>query len=158
MIKILMIFLVASFSLMAQENKIKDFFKDKTDIPSPLELRDPFKAPKVRGATAVRPPTGGKLIDGVFTNLPGFQNLRIDEIAIKGVFFGSNRRAVAVKIGKDGKQVGKDTFIIKEGMKLGRTKAEVKAILPGGIVIVEKIVNVYGQEEYLETIIPISNL
>ena len=41
-------------------------------------------------------------------------------------------------------------------MRLGRDNAEIKAILPGGIVVVEKIRNVYNQEEYLETIIPIS--
>ena len=47
-------------------------------------------------------------------------------------------------------------IIIKEGSKLGPDNAEVKAILPGGIILVEKIVNVYGQEEYLETVVPIS--
>ena len=41
-------------------------------------------------------------------------------------------------------------------MKIGEDGAELKAILPGGIIVVEKIVNVYGQEEYLETVIPIS--
>jgi type IV pilus assembly protein PilP len=51
---------------------------------------------------------------------------------------------------------GKDVIILKEGMKIGQDEAELKAILPGGIVLVEKIVNVYGQEEFLETVIPIS--
>ena len=52
---------------------------------------------------------------------------------------------------------GKDTYLLKEGMRLGLDNAEIKAILPGGIVVVEKIRNVYNQEEYLETIIPISS-
>jgi type IV pilus assembly protein PilP len=63
---------------------------------------------------------------------------------------GKERRALAKVAG------GTDTFIIKEGMKLGQNGAEVKAILPGGIVLVEKIVNVYDQEEYLETVLPVS--
>jgi len=55
---------------------------------------------------------------------------------------------------KDGEKAG--IIILKEGMKIGDDGAELKAILPGGIILVEKIVNVYGQEEYLETVIPIS--
>ena len=51
----------------------------------------------------------------------------------------------------------KDTFIIKEGMSLGLDNAIVKAIMPGGVVLVEKIKNVYDQFEYLETLLPISN-
>ena len=69
---------------------------------------------------------------------------------LKGFYVGENRRAIAQTIGNEG------SFLLKEGMKLGRNGAEVKAILPGGVVIVEKIVNIYDQEEYLETIIPIS--
>ena len=42
-------------------------------------------------------------------------------------------------------------------MKISHGEAEVKAILPGGVVIVEKIKNIYDQDEYLETILPISN-
>ena len=93
----------------------------------------------------------GILRDGVFTNIPSLDRVDLSKIEIKGVFVGKNRRALA-KI--DGQ---KHTFLINEGMKLGNEEAVVKAILPGGIVIVEKITNVYGQEEYLETIIPISD-
>ena len=45
---------------------------------------------------------------------------------------------------------------MREGMKLGLNNAEIKAILPGGIVLVEKIRNVYDEDEYLETILPVS--
>jgi hypothetical protein len=34
---------------------------------------------------------------------------------------------------------------------------DVKAILPGGIILVEKIRNVYDQDEYLETVLPVSS-
>jgi hypothetical protein len=57
-----------------------------------------------------------------------------------------------VQVGKDAKKI----IIFKEGAKIGAEAAELKAILPGGIVLVEKITNVYGEEEYLETVIPIS--
>ena len=47
--------------------------------------------------------------------------------------------------------------MLREGMKLGPERAELKAILPGGIVVVEKIKNIYNQEEYLETVIPVTD-
>lgn len=69
---------------------------------------------------------------------------------------GHRRRAIAKIRGKDGKIIKKKgSFLIKEGMLLGNDQSEVKAILPGGIVLVEKIKNVYNQVEYLETILPL---
>jgi hypothetical protein len=41
-------------------------------------------------------------------------------------------------------------------MKLGPNNADIKAILPGGIILVEKVTNIYGEDEFLETVIPIS--
>ena len=41
-------------------------------------------------------------------------------------------------------------------MTLGSNEAEIKAILPGGLILAEKVVNIYGETEYLETVIPIS--
>lgn len=153
--KIIIIFSLISFFAFGQNKRISDFFTGKTEIPSPLELRDPFKAPLIKKKKAAEIGQG-VLRDGVFTNIPTAENLGIDELAIRGVFFGKDRRAIGEKVNQEGNSTKEGTFIIKEGMKVGREKAEVKAILPGGIVIVEKIVNVYGQEEYLETIIPIS--
>ena len=47
-------------------------------------------------------------------------------------------------------------YTVKEGDTLGENKAKLRAILPGGIILVEKTTNIYGQEEYLETVVPIS--
>ena len=74
----------------------------------------------------------------------------MDNIKLVGVLIGKERRALVSSQG------GKSIIILKEGMKIAEEGAELKAILPGGIILVEKIVNVYGQEEYLETVIPIS--
>lgn len=68
-----------------------------------------------------------------------------------GVLIGPERRAMARVSG------AKDSFIIKEGMHIGPNQAEVKAILPGGVILVEKIRNVYDQDEYLETVLPVSS-
>ncbi|MGB0453529.1 MAG: hypothetical protein ACPGJV_07420, partial [Bacteriovoracaceae bacterium] len=83
---------------------------------------------------------------------PSLASTPISNIKIVGIFLGKDRRAVAAL--RSGSQ---NTFILKEGMQIGENKAEIKAILPGGIVLVEKIRNVYDQEEFLETIIPVSS-
>ena len=143
--------LLLAFSLMdAYSQKKRDsFFKNKTKLKNPFGLRDPFKAPIKRKEKSRKKQLED---DGVFSNLPTIEDVPLSSIQITGVFLGRNRRATARITGERGKG---GTVILKEGMRLGVDQAELKAILPGGVVLVEKIINVYGQEEYLETIIPI---
>lgn len=143
--------LFAGFSY-AQDIPKTDIFKNKTKIVDPFKIRDPFRSQKETKNYQKEEKitkTGG-IRNGIFTNLGTIENVSLANIKIIGVIIGKDRRAIA--------QVGasKSGVILKEGMKIGEDKAEIKAILPGGIVLVEKIVNVYGQDEYLETVIPIS--
>lgn len=132
---------------------LQNFFNDKTKIDNPFNLRDPFKAPGTKSE-------GKKQGRGFFVSGKGqysnisdtnLNQLSLNNIKVVGVLIGKERRAL-VNSGKENDKV----VILKEGMKIGPESAELKAILPGGIVLVEKIVNVYGEEEYLETVIPIS--
>jgi type IV pilus assembly protein PilP len=88
---------------------------------------------------------------GEYSNIneTSLEQLNLGALKVVGVLIGKERRAL-VTAGS-----AKIT-ILKEGMKIGPEMVELKAILPGGIVLVEKIVNVYGEEEFLETVIPIS--
>lgn len=145
---ILMSISIGAFA--APADPLSNFFRDKTKIEKPFELRDPFKAPpskleknKSKGGFY----TSGK---GQYSNIVENTVTSVESIKIVGVLIGRERRAM-VRNGGAG-----PIIIIKEGMKIGDEGAEIKAILPGGIILVEKIVNVYGQEEYLETVIPIS--
>jgi hypothetical protein len=143
-------------ALSAPKDKVlENFFKEKTKIENPLELRDPFKAPIGRSEAEVAKSSKGYFMSGKgqFSNI-GENNLaviNIQEIKVVGVLIGKERRALVLPTSS-----AKNIVIIKEGMKIGPDQAELKAILPGGIILVEKIVNVYGQEEYLETVVPIS--
>ena len=129
-----------------------DFFKgQKTDIKNPFKLRDPFKKPILRGSKKVLQTVPNKIGENSYSNRPSLAGVALDNISIVGVMLGKNRRAIAKTKGS------KDTFIIKEGMSLGLDNAVVRAIMPGGVVLVEKIKNVYDQFEYLETLLPISN-
>jgi hypothetical protein len=151
---ILLLFLTFTIGALAAPAKgVQNFFKDKTKIDNPFNLRDPFKAPvnKSEGKKQGRGFTiTGK---GQYSNIgdAALDQITVDSIKVVGVLIGKERRAL-VHGGKDSKKI----IILKEGVKIGPEAAELKAILPGGIVLVEKIVNVYGEEEFLETVIPIS--
>lgn len=135
------------------KSTLDEFFKDKTRIENPLELRDPFKSPQVKGQQRRQGGNKFKRGDSSYSNLSQ-ENLRdwnIYDLRVVGVMIGKERRAMISKGEGPGKVV-----VVKEGSSIGPDNAEVKAILPGGIILVEKIINVYGQEEYLETVVPIS--
>lgn len=139
--------LAPTSKLLAQED-IDKLFRELSEIDKPLELRDPFQPQiTVEKKSTSKPDEKDQ---GVFTNVPTLGPVRLEDIKITGVLIGSERRAFVTS------GAGGTTFTIKEGMKLGPNEAEVKAILPGGMILVEKVVNIYGETEYLETVIPIS--
>ncbi len=124
------------------------FFKDKTKIEKPFELRDPFKQPQFKSEKNKEKAGYSVSGKGQYTNIVDKTVKTVEEIKLVGVLIGKERRAMVSS--------SSGVIILKEGMKIGEDGAELKAILPGGIILVEKIINVYGQEEYLETVIPIS--
>ncbi len=135
------------------QEKGYNYFRKQTKIKDPFKLRDPFKRKfsKRKKSKKFSTSIGGNS----FSNIPSVENIPLNRIVITAVLLGKNRRAIAQLKGATG--TSKTTYIVKEGMNLGENKAEVKAILPGGVVLVEKIRNVYDQDEYLETILPIQN-
>ncbi|MBK23719.1 MAG: hypothetical protein CME70_06905 [Halobacteriovorax sp.] len=153
---IVLAFSMLSGEIFAQGKKIKGpalFEKAKTKIVNPLELRDPFKR-KLKRLRSGKKGFNKKLRDGYFSNVPTIDNVPLDSIRIVGVLIGKERRAIA-KLSSGGGEFSDESYILKEGMTLGENNAEIKAILPGGVVLVEKIRNVYDQDEYLETILPV---
>jgi Tfp pilus assembly protein PilP len=146
MIILKLILILSVGAMAASEDKVKNFFKDKSRIDKPFELRDPFKAPTFKSEKkSNRFQVGSK---GSYTNISEEKVKSISEIKLVGVLIGKERRAMVSN--------GKSVIVLREGAPIGQDGAELKAILPGGIIIVEKMINVYGQEEYLETVIPIS--
>ena len=152
--------------LYAQENSVEkkkmvldqssqsNFFKSVGgNADELLRMRDPFKRKKIKSRKA-QDSKGFFLKNNSYSNLPVLGKVSLEQIRVTGIFLGKHRRAIARVI--QGGTLGKETYLLKEGMKLGEHESEIKAILPGGIVLAEKIVNVYGQDEYIETILPIS--
>ncbi len=132
------------------------FFEgQKTNIRNPFEMRDPFR---MMLPAMERPETSGIRTDFNFSNMPSLDNVSIDQIRITGILLGENRRAIAKIVrsrGVEQEVLSDESYMLKEGMKLGEYDAEIKAILPGGVVLVEQILNVYDQYEFIETILPV---
>lgn len=127
-----------------QKSSVVDFIQKNTDLKEPWKLRNPFKIKlekkKARQKQKVQQSLGSSdLIKEIDPNA----------MKIIGVLAGKKKRAFA--------KFKNSVIILKEGDKIGPDKVELKAILPGGIVVVDRFTNVYGQEEYLETIIPIGD-
>ena len=138
--------------LVVRGQQVPDFLRrSHTKIKDPLSMRDPFKRPNDLLMQDERQRILSKDKDtysNYETELP--IDIEINTIKLIGILLGPQRRAI-VRIGNNAQN-----FVVREGMSLGPERAEVKAILPGGMVLVEKIKNVYNQDEYVETIIPLS--
>jgi Tfp pilus assembly protein PilP len=149
---IIVLMSLVSMSIYAQESGEFKLFKSKTYVKNPLDLRDPFKRRINKKKSNAKKSSIDK---SEFTNFNlSLDGKSIDSLQVIGVIVGAERRAM-VRVANDPAGPG-NIYYIKEGMKVGENGAEVKAILPGGVVLVEKIRNVYDQDEYLETILPLS--
>ncbi len=123
----------------------------KTSIQRPFKLRDPFKRPITATKEEVQKETSSIVKKGnLYTNIHDDLRVPVEKMTVTGVLLG-NRRKATVRI------EGRPSLVtLEEGMKVGeKGQAEVKAILPGGVVIAEKFKNIYDQVEYIETILPI---
>lgn len=151
----------------AKDVPIDLFDADEKQMREALKLRDPFKRQRRnRSGTGMDIPDGPRTV--FERNVPSIKGVPLRQIRVVGVLLGENRSALGKVVTRSGQNpnepgldavqetLSEETYILKEGMKIGENEAEIKAILPGGIVLVEKITNVYDQDEYLETIIPIT--
>ena len=152
---IILFFLIFHSQTFAQEKKKnvkkthkKNLFHKDSLIKAPLELRDPFKEKRAK-RKGINRTYKTLLVNNSYSNIPNIGNQPLNSIKIVGILLGKKRIAMA--------DVQKQIYALREGMKIGEEQAEIKAILPGGIVVVEKIRNIYNQEEYIETIIPLSS-
>lgn len=144
--KLFVIFMICIYSSVAFSSKIESMFDDYTSIPKPFELRDPFQKPKFKSKAKEKREMINK---GVWNDEQKLNEaVSLDKIDITGVLIGKERR-VLIKINNV-------IYQFKEEETLGRGGPKIKAILPGGIILVEQIDNIYGEPEYIETVVPIS--
>lgn len=140
---------VILFFSNSSQSAIEDIFRGQTSIDKPFDLRDPFRPPEFPGQAKKN---RNEQNNGVWNNQKKLEDdVKIEDIIVTGVLIGTNRRVI-LRIGSD-----PTSYTLKEGETVGPIGPEIKAILPGGIILAEKINNIYGEPEYIETVIPISN-
>lgn len=98
-----------------------------------MKLRDPFKRPTLEGAGGI-PKTD-------------LENFQVENIRMVGMLSGpTNKRAMV--LAPNGK-----TYLVADGTKIGIRSGVVTKINPDSIEVKEKIVNVLGQEEEINTVL-----
>jgi Tfp pilus assembly protein PilP len=109
-------------------------FFDKVEAPPPaemLQLRDPFKSPSLQ------------MLDGVpKTEL---ETIPIDQFKLLAVITGPERMRAMLS-----NQAGKN-FFVGLGTKIGVRKGVVRKISRASVKVRERVVNILGQEEDIET-------
>ncbi|MEK6706100.1 MAG: pilus assembly protein PilP [Bdellovibrionota bacterium] len=106
----------------------------KQDTPIPedlLKIRDPFKRPPIEKKALV--PKNE------------LENYPVESLKMVGALTGP-QRVRAMVLAPDGK-----TFIVSEKMKIGTRNGTVKGITADTIYVREKVVNVIGQTENLDS-------
>ena len=142
--KIILITLLMSLNVHA--GKVKDMFNEQTSIAQPFELRDPFQSPRFKSEKKIK---RQERLSGVRDEQPRLQqDVTLDQLNITGVLIGKERRVLI--------DIGGQVYKFKEDETIGPSGPKIKAILPGGLILVEQITNIYGEAEYIETVIPIS--
>ena len=115
-----------------------------------MKLRDPFKSPVISKKKSKEKSDPEK---GFYTNLGSYDALQLSSIKVLGVLSGVKKRAI-ISAGEGGRTG--PTYMLSEGAKIANGNVVLKSILPRGVIFVEKVTNIYGQFEYLETVVPIS--
>lgn len=123
------------------EATLKPEKQDQNDGPpmtieNSLTLRDPFRR---------QVPSGGTAADG--TLIPELERFEVDKYKLVGVITGP-KRARAMLTAPGGKM-----HIVSEDTKIGTRRGTIKKIAPGMVAVEEKVVNLLGQEEKIETVL-----
>lgn len=105
---------------------------------SALSIRDPFKAPEVRVSDEA--PKGP------------LELIAVDRFKLLGVITGPDRFRAMLQDPEG------HTHLVSEKMKIGNRKGVVKKITSKGLWIQEKVVNVLGQEESVDTVLKLDAL
>ena len=107
-------------------------------IENSLSVRDPFRRPA---------PSGPQVDD----TTPELLRYEIDKFKLVGVITGP-KKAKAMLTSPSGKM-----HIVAEEMPIGTRRGFIKKIAPGMIEIEEKVINLLGQEENIDTVIEIKD-
>ncbi len=144
-------YLILTLLLSSYSFSQTQVFEEVLNLDNPYDLRDPFKSPEL-GDGESKTKKKSRFENGVFTNeIPG-NHIPLEKLAVHAIVYTKTNKKALVKE-KGGRS--KRLFVLREGMKIKRQEIVLKQILPKALLFVEEITNVYGQPEYVESVIPI---
>jgi hypothetical protein len=88
--------------------------------------------------------------NNIYSNELSGSELTLNNLMIVGVALGKKNRAIVKVKGKT------ETYMMTEGDLIGPDQIKLKAVLPSGVIFVEKSTNIYGTQEYFETVLPVT--
>jgi Tfp pilus assembly protein PilP len=96
-----------------------------------LQLRDPFREPEIQVEK-----------EEILTDL---EKYKVTDYQVVGVITGPKRIRAMIKT-PDGK-----THMVGETMRLGLKKGVIRRITTESVIVREKVLNVFGEEEFVDT-------
>lgn len=144
-------YIILLFFINALTVSQTEVFEEVLNIENPYDLRDPFKSPELGGGEdEVKKKT--RFEGGIFTNESPGNHIPLEKLVVHAIVYSkANKKALVKAKGERSKKL----YVLKEGMKIKRQDIVLKQILPKALLFVEEITNVYGQPEYVESVIPI---
>lgn len=110
--------------------EIESVIPKSTTAGERLSVRDPFRAPMRQSAS--------------LTPKSELETYALEQFTVVAVSTGPNRPGAMVSVG------GK-SYLVQERVKIGPRGGHIRKITPDAIIVREKIVNPYGQEEEIDT-------
>ncbi len=134
---LLFLFLTSLTAVSAQIKPERNNNKEDTSmhLQNYLHLRDPFRKPMLKVSTEVT--EGG--------SIPELERYPLDQLKLIGIITGPKKNK-ALLTTPNGRM-----HIVTERMHVGNRRGLIKRIVPGTILVEEKVVNLLGQEEKIET-------
>lgn len=104
-------------------------------LENSLGLRDPFSRPAPKGGGDSGP------------EMSDLERFELDKFKLVGVITGPKKNKALITTPED------KMIVVSEGMAMGTRRGKVKRIYKGHLSVEEKVVNLLGQEENIETVL-----
>lgn len=143
------LFLFLAFSICAQTKSPLLEMVEGSSIANLKKIKDPFMIPKEKVEILTAEKKTLKK-NNIYSNELSGSELTLNNLIIVGVALGKKNRAIVKVKGKT------ETYMMTEGDLIGPDQIKLKAVLPSGVIFVEKSTNIYGTQEYFETVLPVT--
>jgi Tfp pilus assembly protein PilP len=120
-----------------QAASTQNFDEANLSLETSINLRDPFSRVANRG-----------MVENNEDKIPELERYELDKFSLVGIITGP-KKSKALLVADETKKL----HVVSEKARIGTRGGYVKSIEPGMVTIEEKVVNLLGQEESIETVL-----